>query len=256
MGKFKRLQKRDYQLLEQLYKHKYLDFNYIWKNIYPSIKVRRVLLRKLRELKNEGLIVNFINSSVTYKEIDPVIYSLTEIGYSLVYYKYDYYNFDEQASLRLKQGFEHNLVMIHILSNYAMLDSGARIFNEKESFQKLGEKKHEVVRPDGAVINGNNNLIIFEYEHSNLKRDLFIKLSRYNDFFSKGLYRFNYSFGEYSIKNAVLHLVTSKPLSIIALERIQSLDLTFLITNCTAQEMLDQPLNPDNYRIIYKPKVT
>lgn len=255
MSKFKRLQKVDYQLLEVLYKYKYLDFNYIKDNIYTSYRLRKTLLTRLRKIINEGLIVNYINTNNNFTEVDSVIYALTEEGYNLVHYKYDYHNFDKQSSIRLKQGYEHNLVVLHIMSRYKRLDSGSLYFSERESFQRLGKKQHEVIRPDGVIISSAKSLIVIEYEHSNLKRDLYIKLTRYNDYFQKGLYRFNYSFGEYFIKKAVLHLVTSKPLSNVAIERIKSLDLKYIITSCTAQEMLDDVLNESNYKVIYVPVI-
>ena len=257
--KFKRQNERDDYFLKIMNQYKYLDFNFINKYIYPTYESRRHLLRKLRTFIDDGLMVNYISERKVYEDIDRVIYAINEVGNEITKDKYDNRKFDVAATKRLKQGYLHHLVVIHILFKAREENEGVLIFNERESYQDINSKRKytdssKVIRPDGAILNENGRLIILEYEHSNLRRDLFMKLTRYNDYFEKKLYRFSYSFGEYSknIELAFLHLVTSKPLTKKAIERIMSLDLKYIITSCTAEEMLNNPMNQNNYKTIEK----
>lgn len=229
------LQERDYILLDYLYRYQYLDLKFINLYIYKTIKSRRRLLMKMRVLIKLGYIKIHKKANVSNEILDNVIYSITIDGLELVKKKYDFDTYKTIKSETLKKGFEHNLLVNHLLFKFKDKHN-SQIYSERDCFQKMGSTVKDIYRPDGAILE-KNHLIIFEYEHSNLRRDIYRKLKRYENYINKQLYKYNYVFGSEEIKTCQVHLITSKNITHKKFSEIKDMKLNFLLTYSTFDEM-------------------
>lgn len=229
------LQERDYLLLDYLYRFQYLDLKFINLYIYETIQSRRRLLMKMRVLTKLGYIKIHKKVKVSNEILDNVIYSLTIEGLDLVKKKYDFDTNKTIKSETLKKGFEHNLLVNHLLFKFKSKHN-SQIYSERDCFQKMGSTVKDIYRPDGAILE-KGHLIIFEYEHSNLRRDIYKKLKRFENYINKQLYKYNYVFGGEDIKSCQVHLITSKDISQNKIKEIKDMKLNFLLTYSTFDQM-------------------
>lgn len=182
-----KLTNRDNELLKELYHYQYLDLSYILKTTHSTITSREWGRKRINQLKNKGYITSHYADIDIAKmnNIDPIVYSLTEVGFLYVKEKYGYNSYDPDLQIKLKHGWLHHLQMNHIL--LAHVNFCDQLLPEKHAHHLYGSKFTEVIKPDGLIIKG-RTMMFLEYEHSNTRRDLSNKLNRYNHYFDSKMY--------------------------------------------------------------------